>query len=89
MIPPAQTDAHAPQIAWLTQAIQRATGQVSIEPVMPGTVPNYVWTDILKVPTFTIPYANYDQHNHDCNENIEQSAFLAGIRISYEILNQK
>ncbi|MCT3308887.1 M20/M25/M40 family metallo-hydrolase [Lactiplantibacillus pentosus] len=89
MIPPAQTDAHAPQISWLTQAIQRATGQVSIEPVMPGTVPNYVWTDILKVPTFTIPYANYDQHNHDCNENIEQSAFLAGIRISYEILNQK
>lgn len=87
-VPPEQTKADQKQIDWVYQAITKATGKAYIEPTMPGTVPNYVWKDILKVPVFTIPYANYDQHNHDINENLTEKAFLDGIRISYELLNQ-
>jgi len=83
--PPSQTTALKEQTEQVYQAIVRATGKAYIEPAMPGTVPNYVWTDILKVPVFTIPYANYDQHNHDVNENLTEKAFLDGIRISYEL----
>lgn len=86
-IPPSKTSENDNHIAALAAAINAATGSVLIEPVMPGTVPNYVWTDILKVPVFTIPYANFDQRNHAPNENITVKAFTDGIRISYELLN--
>ncbi|MQS96629.1 M20/M25/M40 family metallo-hydrolase [Lactobacillus halodurans] len=87
-LPPEKTKAPDEQINQLFQAIKRATGKVYIEPAMPGSVPNYVWKDILKVPVFTIPYANSDEHNHDFNENITEKNFYNGIRISYELLNR-
>lgn len=86
-VAPEHTKADPKQVEWIYEAIKQATGKAYIEPVMPGTVPNYVWKDILKVPVFTIPYANYDEHNHDFNENLQEQAFGDGIRISYELLN--
>lgn len=87
-VPAEHTQADPKQVDWIYQSIVQATGKAYIEPAMPGTVPNYVWKDILKVPVFTIPYANYDEHNHDFNENLTEKAFLDGIKISYELLNQ-
>lgn len=84
-VPPSKTNADQSLIPKIISAIKSATGSGLIEPVMPGTVPNYVWTKILRVPTFTIPYANFDQHNHAPNENMTVKAFLDGIRISYEL----
>jgi hypothetical protein len=48
---------------------------------MAGTVPNYVWTDILGAKAFTLPLANFDQNNHSKNENISEQAFADGIRL--------
>ncbi|APX73319.1 hypothetical protein BTM29_03490 [Companilactobacillus allii] len=86
-VPPCKTDSNNEHIASIVKAIKAATGSDLIEPVMPGTVPNYVWGDILKVDSFTIPYANFDQHNHAPNENLTQSAFYSGIKTTYELLN--
>lgn len=85
-IPPEHTEADLTEIEKIQQAIVKATGKAYIEPVMPGGVPNYVWKDNLHVPVFTIPYANYDEHNHDFNENLTEKAFYDGIKISYELL---
>lgn len=87
-LPPEKIETTPEQIDWIYQAIKKATGKAYIEPVMPGSVPNYVWKDILKVPVFTIPYANSDEHNHDIDENLTIRNFYNGIRISYELLNQ-
>jgi acetylornithine deacetylase/succinyl-diaminopimelate desuccinylase-like protein len=67
--------------------ISKVDPQAVIEPVMPGTVPNYVWEKDLKVKVFTIPLANFDQHNHAANENIRLDAYLQGIRIIYQLIN--
>ena len=72
----------------LLKIVRSATGGGLIEPVMPGSVPNYVWTDILNVPTITIPYANADEQNHAPNENLTLKAFFDGIRLSYELAAQ-
>lgn len=85
-VPPCKTTASDKNIDSLVKSIKAATGSGLIEPTMPGTVPNYVWSDILKVPVFTIPYANFDQANHAPNENITEQAFYDGIKISYELL---
>ncbi|KRL41127.1 M20/M25/M40 family metallo-hydrolase [Liquorilactobacillus nagelii] len=68
------------------QGIRQIDSQAVIEPVMPGTVPNYVWQDNLAAQVFTIPLANFDQHNHAPNENISLTAFLQGIKIIYQLI---
>ncbi|WP_155287696.1 M20/M25/M40 family metallo-hydrolase [Lacticaseibacillus zhaodongensis] len=78
-IPPATTKATPDEITVFQNAARRAGVQLLIEPCMPGTVPNYVWTDILGVQTFTLPLANFDQNNHSNNENITKAAFQQGI----------
>ncbi|MEE5988746.1 M20/M25/M40 family metallo-hydrolase [Ligilactobacillus equi] len=88
-VPPSKTSSKSPYIAKLTQAVIDATGTCLIEPIMPGTVPNYVWTDILGVDTFTLPLANFDQNNHAANENITQTAFYNGIKIVYQLLENQ
>lgn len=87
-IPPSTSDLSKSLIATFTSIVEQATGSVVVEPVMAGTVLNYVWTDILKVPVVTIPYANYDQHNHAPNENMTKKDFVDGIRISYELADR-
>ncbi|WP_281165147.1 M20/M25/M40 family metallo-hydrolase [Liquorilactobacillus sicerae] len=67
--------------------IRKADSKAIIEPVMPGTVPNYVWEQNLEAKVFTIPLANFDQHNHAANENIRLDAYLQGIRIIYQLIN--
>lgn len=78
---PTKMDSSLPLIDRVRQAIKRGTGDCLVEPVMPGSVPNYIWVDELHVPVFTIPLANYDQHNHAPNENLTKTAFWEGISL--------
>lgn len=80
-MPPATTHATTDEIARFQDAAAKAGVALLIEPCMPGSVPNYVWTDILKAQTFTLPLANFDQNNHSVNENITQVAFDQGIAL--------
>lgn len=82
---PTKVDSANPLVKPLYEAIKKATGDCLIEPSMPGSVPNDVWVEALNVPVFTIPYANYDQHNHAPNENLLVNAFTDGIKITIEI----
>lgn len=68
------------------QAAREAHVPLLIEPRMPGTDPNYVWTDILDVPVFTVPLANFDQNNHAPNENITEDAFTSSIRFMEKLI---
>jgi acetylornithine deacetylase/succinyl-diaminopimelate desuccinylase-like protein len=55
-------------------------------PAMGGSLPDYVFTRILGVPAFVVPYANHDEDNHAPNENIEVERFIAGIKTGAAIL---
>jgi acetylornithine deacetylase/succinyl-diaminopimelate desuccinylase-like protein len=80
-IPPAITKASAAELAVFRNAAAAADLPLLIEPCMAGTVPNYVWTDILGAQAFTLPLANFDQNNHSKNENMTERAFAEGIRL--------
>jgi acetylornithine deacetylase/succinyl-diaminopimelate desuccinylase-like protein len=47
---------------------------------MGGSLPDYVFTKILGIPDFTVPYANADESNHAPNENMELDLFIRGIK---------
>ncbi|ABQ31422.1 hypothetical protein Acry_2226 [Acidiphilium cryptum JF-5] len=55
---------------------------------MGGSLPDYVFTKILGVDAFVVPYANFDEANHAPNENLRIDCFLAGIRTGAALLNQ-
>jgi acetylornithine deacetylase/succinyl-diaminopimelate desuccinylase-like protein len=86
--PPSRTPIASRFTAPLIEAITTARGVGPlIYPSVGGTLPDYVFTKILGVPTFLIPYANADQANHAPNENMKLECFIAGIRTGAAILS--
>jgi hypothetical protein len=55
-------------------------------PAMGGSLPNYIFTKIIGIPAFVVPYANADEANHAPNENMEVERFYKGIRTAAAIL---
>jgi len=85
---PSKTPMDSPYTGPLRQAIRAAQGvEPLLMPAMGGSLPNYVFTDLLGLPDFTVPYANADEANHAPNENIEVERFFLGIRTGAAMLS--
>ena len=86
---PSRTSMDSPWRAVLREAVVQAQGIEPLElPSMGGSLPDYVFTKILGVDAFVVPYANFDEANHAPNENLRIDCFLAGIRTGAALLNQ-
>ncbi|MFC2095778.1 M20/M25/M40 family metallo-hydrolase [Candidatus Bipolaricaulota bacterium] len=84
---PSKTSLDSPYAAPLRQAIIDAQDEAPlIIPALGGTLPDYVFTQILGIPSFVVPYANHDEANHAPNENLEVERFFAGIRTGAALL---
>jgi acetylornithine deacetylase/succinyl-diaminopimelate desuccinylase-like protein len=86
---PSKTPIDQPFGAAIRRAIVAAQGIEPLEyPAMGGSLPDYVFTKILGVPAFVVPYANADEANHAPNENLKLECFLNGIRTGAALLNE-
>jgi acetylornithine deacetylase/succinyl-diaminopimelate desuccinylase-like protein len=84
---PSKTPLDSPYVAPLRQAILAAQGEEPLlVPAMGGSLPDYVFTKLLGIPAFTIPYANADEANHAPNENLELARFWRGIKTGAALL---
>lgn len=84
---PAKTPLDSPYAAIIRQAIIAVQGEKPLDtPPMGGSLPLYVFTKTLNLPTFVIPYANPDEDNHSPNENMELWRIPNGIKTSASIL---
>jgi acetylornithine deacetylase/succinyl-diaminopimelate desuccinylase-like protein len=84
---PSKTPLDSPYSAPLLAAVR--TGQAEeplVVPALGGSLPDYVFTKILGVPAFVIPYANADEANHAPNENLEVERFYKGIKTGVAIM---
>lgn len=87
--PPSRTPLDAPFSEVVQRAVRTAQGvEPLIYPLLGGTLPDYVFTKIIGVPSFVVPYANADQANHAPNENITVDCFLKGIRTGASLLHE-
>jgi acetylornithine deacetylase/succinyl-diaminopimelate desuccinylase-like protein len=85
---PSQTPLDSPFAPPLQAAVTAAQGQPPLlVPALGGSLPDYVFTKILGVPAFTVPYANADESNHAPNENLELRRFLLGIKTGIAMLS--
>lgn len=86
---PSKTPMDSPFAPVLIDAVTTARGEPPLlYPTVGGSLPDYVWTKILKKPAFVIPYANADEANHAPNENLEVVRFLDGIRCGAALLDR-
>jgi acetylornithine deacetylase/succinyl-diaminopimelate desuccinylase-like protein len=84
---PSKTPLDSPFAPTLQRAVALGQGEEPlIMPAMGGSLPEYVWTKILGVPAFVIPYANPDESNHAPNENLELERFYKGIKTGAAIM---
>lgn len=84
---PSKTPLDSPYAVPLQQAIFAAVGERPLLiPALGASLPDYVFTKILGVPAFTVPYANADESNHAPNENLKLDLFVRGIKSSAAML---
>jgi len=84
---PSKTPIESPFAEPIRQAIVDAQGEEPLlVPAMGGTLPDYVFTKILGIPSFVVPYANFDEANHAPNENLDVERFFSGIRTGAAML---
>ena len=68
-------------------AVERATGGPVIQvPMLGGSVPMSLFTDILKVPMIGIPIVNHDNNQHGINENLRLQNLWDGIEVYAELM---
>ncbi len=85
---PSRTNAELEVVKTVAQAVHQAFHtEPLIQPAMGGSLPNYVWTKILELPSVIVPYANFDQGNHSPNENIKIHNFLSGIVCTAHVIH--
>ena len=85
---PSKTPLEHPFTEPLRQAIELAQEEEPLlVPAMGGSLPDYVFTKILSIPAFVVPYANADEANHAPNENLELKRFIKGIKTGVAMLS--
>jgi acetylornithine deacetylase/succinyl-diaminopimelate desuccinylase-like protein len=86
---PSKTPLDSPYAAPLRRALALGHGEEPlIVPAMGGSLPDYVFTKLLGVPSFVTPYANHDEANHAPNENLEVERFFKGIKSGIALLDE-
>jgi acetylornithine deacetylase/succinyl-diaminopimelate desuccinylase-like protein len=80
--PPARTSMDLPISRAVVSAIEKTTGGSIIKaPTLGGTVPMYLFTDVLKTPVIGVPIANHDNNQHAANENLRIQNLWDGVEI--------
>ncbi len=86
---PSRTDPDFPAARAVIKGVEKARGQKAlVMPSLAGTLPDYIWTKLLGLPSVGVPYANADEANHAPNENMELQCFFNGIHSSACIIDE-
>ncbi|HXJ84493.1 MAG TPA: M20/M25/M40 family metallo-hydrolase [Candidatus Methylomirabilis sp.] len=85
---PAKSPVDTPLARHLTGAIEAAHAGLKavVMPTLGGSVPLWAFTDILKLPTYVVPYANANNRQHSPNEHLKLDHLFQGVRTTTLLL---
>ncbi len=85
---PAKTSLDLPISRQIIAAVERAHGgeRAVLMPTLGGSVPIWAFTDILKLPTLLVPYANANNRQHSPNEHLRLDHLFQGVRTTAQLL---
>jgi acetylornithine deacetylase/succinyl-diaminopimelate desuccinylase-like protein len=75
----ARTSIDLPISKRVIATLEKARGPLVVMPTLGGSIPLYLFTDVLKTPAIGIPIANHDNNQHSSNENIRLQNLWDGI----------
>jgi acetylornithine deacetylase/succinyl-diaminopimelate desuccinylase-like protein len=76
-----------PAVLPVVRAIEQTLGGPVIKmPLLGGSVPMYLFNDVLKTPVIGLPIANHDNNQHGPNENLRLQNLWDGIEVFAGIL---
>jgi acetylornithine deacetylase/succinyl-diaminopimelate desuccinylase-like protein len=85
--PAERTDMALPAARAVSAAVSRATGApVLALPMLGGSVPMYLFADLLHTPVIGVPIANHDNNQHAANENLRLQNLWDGIDVYAALL---
>src|SRR5207249_7839958 len=86
---PSKTPLTSRFAAPIRRAIVAAQGvEPLLYPAGGGSLPDYVFTKILGIDAFVVPYGNADEANHAPNENLTLDCYFNGIRTGAALLSE-
>jgi len=85
---PAKTSLDLPISREIIAVIERAhrSEPAVLMPTAGGSVPIWAFTDILKLPTLLVPYANANNRQHSPNEHLRLDHLFQGARTTAQLL---
>ena len=85
---PAKTAADLPISRQVIDVVERAHGgePAVVLPTMGGSVPLWAFTDILKLPTIVVPYANANNRQHSPDEHLRLDHLYQGVMTTARLL---
>ncbi|HKD97425.1 MAG TPA: M20/M25/M40 family metallo-hydrolase [Micromonosporaceae bacterium] len=84
---PSRTDPDSVYVEPIRNAMRGVLGEDPyLVPSLGGSLPDYVFTKILGVPSIGVPFANADEANHAPNENLELHRFRTAPKVSAALL---
>jgi acetylornithine deacetylase/succinyl-diaminopimelate desuccinylase-like protein len=76
-----------PAVRPAIRAVEQTLGGPVIKmPMLGGSVPMYLFNDVLKTPVFGLPIANHDNNQHGANENLRLQNLWDGIEVYAGVL---
>jgi acetylornithine deacetylase/succinyl-diaminopimelate desuccinylase-like protein len=85
--PAARTLIDRPVSQAVIHAIEEAVGApIIIMPSLGGSVPMYLFSDVLKTPVIGVPIVNHDNNQHAANENLRIQNLWDGIEVFAHLL---
>jgi acetylornithine deacetylase/succinyl-diaminopimelate desuccinylase-like protein len=85
----ARTSLDLPVSKLVIATLQKSRGPLVVMPTLGGSIPLYVFTDVLQTPAIGIPIANHDNNQHSNDENIRVQNLWDGIETLSSLLMMK
>lgn len=82
----ARTAMDLPIAQQIIRAVETARGPTAKMPTLGGSVPLYLFTDVLQMPAVGVPIANHDNNQHSANENMRLQNLWDGIETMASLL---
>jgi acetylornithine deacetylase/succinyl-diaminopimelate desuccinylase-like protein len=86
--PPARTPLDSPVALALVRSVEAALGAPVVKaPTLGGSVPMYLFSEVLRSPVIGLPVANHDNNQHAANENLRIQNLWDAIEIYAGVLS--
>jgi acetylornithine deacetylase/succinyl-diaminopimelate desuccinylase-like protein len=88
--PASYTSPARPEFGWLLRLLEEHWGEEPVAlPVLGGTLPLHVFSDVLGIPCLWIPAANSNNQQHDVNEHYVLRHFFRQIEVYRAIVSSR